>query len=74
MPLPGVHTRRFHVARHMIARDIPVYRKSASFLPHFLPQPTPTSSDSDRHAPTRISRKSRSGRAFSDMNRRPDTQ
>ena len=27
-------------------------------LPHFLPQPTPTSSDSGRHASTRSSRKS----------------
>ena len=72
-PLPGIHTRRSRVARHDRWRHPPVLKGSQfdfDLLPQSLPQPTPTSSDSDRHAPTRILRKSLSVRASSDMNRR----
>src|SRR5215211_792828 len=61
--LPGVHTRRFRVARHDRRRHPRVLEVSQSdldLLPYFLPQPTPTSSDSDLHASTRFLRKSAS--------------
>jgi hypothetical protein len=56
----------------MIARDIPC-SGSHQLDRDLLPQPMPTSSDSDRHAPTRILRKSLSVRALSNMIRHPDT-
>src|SRR5215212_6504150 len=61
--LPGVHTRRFRVARHDRRRHPRVLEVSQSdldLLPYFLPQPTPTSSDSAQHTSAMIPQKSAS--------------